>query len=163
MQKPSRREALVTIAAAAAATQACSGDGAAGSSLSAEEVRRLGLALDTILPATDTPGAVGAGVPEMIAYDAGYHPDLLERVRKLLATFDQAGFFDQDAAGRDAVMMAMMDGDEARRAAFEDAKSLAIDYYYSTEVGLAQELGYQGGTYLAEFPGCTDEHLVEGA
>ena len=38
-------------------------------------------------------------------------------------------------------------------------KDLTIDHYYATEVGLVKELGYQGNTYLAEFPGC--EHQGE--
>ena len=164
MQKPNRRQALVTIAAAAAA-QACSSSGPAGEGgmLSDDEVSRLGAALDTILPATDTPGAVGAGVPAMIAEDVTGNEQLLQRVRKLLKTFEDAGFFEQPPSAREAAMTAMMDGDAERKAAFEDAKALAIDYYYSTEIGLAQELGYQGGTYLAEFPGCTHDHLTEQA
>jgi hypothetical protein len=34
---------------------------------------------------------------------------------------------------------------------------MTVEAYYSTEIGLAQELGYQGNSYLREFPGCQHE------
>jgi hypothetical protein len=161
MPNPSRRQALVTIAAGSAAA-ACSGpETPVSGPLSAVEIDRLAELADTIIPATDSPGAREAGIGQMIAEDAAADDALLAQVRGLLGDFERKGLFSQDADGRIAVMTAMMNGAESEKAAFESLKSLAVDYYYRTEIGLAQELGYQGGTYLAEFPGCTHDHLTE--
>ncbi len=131
--------------------------------LSAAEIDRLGVLVDTILPSTDTPGAREAGVPALIAEDCAADADKLAEVRGLLGAFDQAGFFDAAEDGRIAAMTAMMNAEGEKQAAFEQLKSLTVDYYYATEVGLVDELGYQGATYLADFPGCTHDHLTEEA
>ena len=34
-------------------------------------------------------------------------------------------------------------------------KQMAINGYYTSEIGIHQDLEYQGNTYLSEFPGCT--------
>lgn len=161
MPKPNRREALITIAAGAA-VQACAGpENAADGPLSAADLEQLGVLVDTIIPATDTPGAGEAGVATMIGEDASGDEKLLAQTRQLLTVFGRKGFFDLDGAGQIEAMTAMMTAGGDEQAAFEDLKSLAIDYYYSTETGLADELGYQGATYLAEFPGCTHDHFTE--
>ena len=42
---------------------------------------------------------------------------------------------------------------------FVTVKQSTVDGYYLSEVGIHQDLEYQGNTALAEFPGCThDEH-----
>jgi hypothetical protein len=38
---------------------------------------------------------------------------------------------------------------------FDSLKALTIEWYYRSEIGLAQELGFKGNTYRTEFPGCT--------
>jgi len=162
MLKPNRREALVTIAAGAAA-QACAGPEKPSGPLSAAEIDRLGALVDTILPSTDTPGARQAGVPALIAEDCAADAEKLAAVRGLLGVFEEAGFFEADEDGRAVAMTAMMDSEGAKREAFEALKSLTVDYYYATEIGLVDELGYQGATYLADFPGCTHDHLSEEA
>jgi len=45
---------------------------------------------------------------------------------------------------------------------FVTLKQMTVNGYYSSEVGIHQELDYQGNTYVAEFPGCTQD-LPEGA
>jgi hypothetical protein len=40
---------------------------------------------------------------------------------------------------------------------FRALKSETIEAYYTSEIGLLQELQYKGNTYLADFPGCTHE------
>ncbi len=161
MQKQNRRQALVTITVGAAAGACAGPETAPTGPLSAVEVDRLAELADTIIPPTESPGAREAGVGRMIAEDAAWNGELLARARNLLDAFAQEDFFSQDEDGRIAVMAAMMNGADDQKAVFEILKSLAADYYYRTEIGLAQELGYQGGTYLAEFPGCTHDHLTE--
>ncbi len=38
---------------------------------------------------------------------------------------------------------------------FRTLKRMTIDGYYTSQIGIHQELEYQGNTALAEFPGCT--------
>jgi hypothetical protein len=44
---------------------------------------------------------------------------------------------------------------------FARLKSMTIDGYYTSEIGIHRELRYKGNTALAEFPGCT--HPEHGA
>jgi gluconate 2-dehydrogenase gamma chain len=39
---------------------------------------------------------------------------------------------------------------------FVTLKQMTANGYYSSEIGIHQELEYQGNTYVAEFPGCGD-------
>ncbi len=41
---------------------------------------------------------------------------------------------------------------------FVALKQMTIDGYYTSEIGIHQDLEYQGNTYLSEFPGCTQTH-----
>jgi len=38
---------------------------------------------------------------------------------------------------------------------FVALKNMTIGGYYTSKIGIHQEMGYIGNTYLAEFPGCT--------
>jgi gluconate 2-dehydrogenase subunit 3-like protein len=38
---------------------------------------------------------------------------------------------------------------------FRTIKNMTIDGYYTSEIGIKQELQYKGNTYLKEFKGCT--------
>jgi hypothetical protein len=40
---------------------------------------------------------------------------------------------------------------------FITLKQMTVNGYYSSEIGIHQDLEYQGNTYLAEFPGCTKQ------
>ena len=42
---------------------------------------------------------------------------------------------------------------------FKTVKNATIDGYYTSEIGIKQELKYRGNTYLKEFKGCEDSHL----
>jgi hypothetical protein len=42
---------------------------------------------------------------------------------------------------------------------FKLVKEATIDGYYTSEIGIKQELKYRGNTYLKEFKGCEDTHL----
>jgi glucoside 3-dehydrogenase (cytochrome c) hitch-hiker subunit len=43
---------------------------------------------------------------------------------------------------------------------FRALKNMTIDGYYTTDIGVHQELHYKGNTYLKQFPGCTHpEHM----
>jgi hypothetical protein len=38
---------------------------------------------------------------------------------------------------------------------FKTIKNMTIDGYYTSKIGLIEELEYKGNDYLTEFPGCT--------
>ena len=157
MPRTTRRQALVTVAVASTiyAQQQ-------PSTLSARRYEALAAALDQIIPASDTPGALGAGVPALVDYDAA-RQDWRAQLEGALELLVEDGFLDANAFGKEGILTGYMNDAEERGDAFRLLKELAVDYYYSTEVGLADELGYQGGTYLAEFDGCTHpEHQDSG-
>lgn len=122
---------------------------------------------DLIIPPTDTPGAIAAGVPQYIDEIVKTSTDLQKRCEGGIAWL-------QEKAGGDFLKL-----DEARQIAlltplclvadngkpespgeklFHTIKSLTVDGYYTSYPGLVQELGYHGNTALASFPGCTHEH-----
>lgn len=155
MAEPTRREALVTIAAAVPATAVAADY--RPKTLSGPRYRVLAVAVDLIIPESSTPGAAGAGVPEMIDEDAGaeaWRGALEAALDHLLS----GGFLDSNATGRTAILNDYQASADERRMHFKLLKDLTVDYYYATEIGLADELGYKGNTYLAEFPGCTHDH-----
>jgi hypothetical protein len=44
---------------------------------------------------------------------------------------------------------------------FVTLKQMTVNGYYSSEIGIHQDLEYQGNTYLAEFPECTKRVLTD--
>ena len=163
MLKSTRREALVTIAAGLSATSLPAQGIYEPQALSSEDYDLLGTLVDMILPATDTPGARDVGVHTMIDEDLTESSETLQIVRNGLGELREAGFARMTPQQRVAKLTAISESEGRDREFFDTVKGLTIDLYYSTEVGLVQELGYQGNTYLAEFPGCTDEHSLGDA
>src|SRR3954451_18051195 len=84
--QPTRREALVTIAALAAASSA----EAQTTFLRPTELEWLKVLVDTIIPPTDTPGASDAGVPAFIQRRLALSDQLLTRFRAGIAAIDSA-------------------------------------------------------------------------
>ncbi|HUQ90072.1 MAG TPA: gluconate 2-dehydrogenase subunit 3 family protein [Bryobacteraceae bacterium] len=146
-----------------------------------ETVKRLA---DLIIPPTDTPGAVDAGVPFYIDYvvnssaawkalfreglqwlDRGKAPfaDLTER--------QQIAMLKPLAAAADRMKPPVRVAPTQRAAAarrpreapmevrfFKAFKSMTADGYFTSKAGLVETLGYTGNTVLAEFPTCLHEH-----
>lgn len=149
---PTRRDALVSIAAIAAA----SGANAQTTFLSASELDWIKAFVDTIIPRTDTPGASDAGVPVFIDRRLAASPLLAVAVR------DGMKALDADALARfGAAFPALTDEQRVelltRRqedSFFRTLKGLTVDGYYTSEAGLTQELGWHGNTFVHEFKGC---------
>ena len=163
MPQTTRRQALVSIAAGLSVRSLPAQEAYEPVTFSAEEFDLLGIVVDLILPKSDTPGAREVGVHAMIDEDLAKSSDPLETLRNGLAALRAEGFADMEMPQRVAVLTRFEGGSGANKDFFETVKGLTIDAYYSTEVGLVQELGYQGNTYLDEFPGCTDDHELEDA
>ena len=118
---------------------------------------------DLMIPRTDTPGAVDAGVPHWIDKQVAADLKLQERFKEWLAHLSEqsqaAGGTEFTALGEPhqiAILEAMSGDVSARKGGFfETMKNLTVDNYYRSEAGLARELGFKGNTFRASFPGCT--------
>jgi len=137
-----RREALVAIAAIGAAAPAM-----AGPVFPNEDLRILARLVDIIIPRTDTPGASDVGVHLYIDRLAGSDSGLRWILQQGLAALRKEGFLEMPDGWQSSVFV--------NGPLFKTVKDLTIDGYYSTKEGLADELGYHGNTYVAEFEGCT--------
>lgn len=160
--QPTRRAVLVQIAAGAAASRALAPLSLQAQTyqpqkLSASHYGLLTTLVDMIIPPSDTPGAAEAGADRLIDEALA---DSDERRTRLVAGLDmleKAGFQDLDEATRVKLLTEYSEADDARGEFFRTLKDMTVDAYYSTEIGLVQELGYQGNSYLREFPGCQHE------
>jgi hypothetical protein len=124
---------------------------------------------DLILPPTDTPGAVAAGVPEYIDYVVGRNTD------QQLAVADGLRWIDGEAqrsAGKTflelieqqqiAILAPLCEASDAGNVerkgrsvqCFHLLKNLTADAYYTSQTGLIEELKYKGNTPRATYPEC---------
>jgi len=118
---------------------------------------------DLMIPRTDTPGAVDAGVPHWIGRRVEANPALQERFKQGLAylaeeahTLNGSSFAALTEQQQTAILQALStDTDTAKNGFFRMVKDLTIDGYYSSEAGLVKELDFKGNTFRAGFPGCT--------
>jgi len=133
----------------------------------AAEFETLGKLAEAIIPATDTPGAIGAGVPRYIDEVASANPEHKRRLREGLAWLDKksshlfkARFGALSEAQQVELLKPLSDAVESGRKLnpherfFQLVKNLTADGYYTSRVGLVDELGYAGNTVLEKFPTC---------
>jgi hypothetical protein len=114
---------------------------------------------DLIIPATDTPGAVGAGVPMYIDMVVGKNKAQQKLVTEGLEALSKKNFMDLTEDGQLAILRPLCEAADSGEASFfQTLKNLTADGYYTSQIGLIQELGYAGNTALAEFPTCMHEH-----
>lgn len=112
---------------------------------------------DLIIPATDTPGALGAGVPFYIDMLCAANKSLLALVRYGLQWLTGMKFLKLSEAEQIAVLEttsknAEAGGDTAADQFWRAFKSMTADGYYTSKIGLRDELGYKGNTVLDHFP-----------
>jgi glucoside 3-dehydrogenase (cytochrome c) hitch-hiker subunit len=124
---------------------------------------------ELIIPQTDTPGAKAARVNRFI--DAVLHdarPADRDSFLRGLAWMDERSraLFGKDFLGATAAEQTALltrlskegnpDGEDRIGIEFFQAiKSMTINGYYTTEIGLRQELGDDGQLFLGQFLGCT--------
>lgn len=126
---------------------------------------------DLIIPPTDTPGAVAAGVPKYIDGVVSANANHQKLYRDGIAFLDSEATAkfgkkfveigeDQQIVLLTPLSEAAFRGDTkgAGESFFHAIKSMTADGYYTSYAGLVQELGYKGNTALASFPGCTHQH-----
>lgn len=122
----------------------------------ASEYATISRLADLIIPATDTPGAVAAGVPAYIDYVVEANQEWRKLFRKGLdwlrnQRFDQLAEDDQIA-----LLTPLIDsrGEEFPVLFLHAVKGMTADGYYTSKIGLVEELGYKGNTVLPSFPSC---------
>ena len=145
--QPTRREALVTLAAFAGPSQA----EAQPTLLTAAELEWLKAVVDAIIPRTDTPGASDAGVPAYIDRRLAANPQMAAVFRSGMKAFDAAATFPTLTEQKQLDLL----NAHADEPFVRMVKGLTVDGYYSSRAGLSEELGWHGNTYLTEFKGCT--------
>ncbi|WP_347567197.1 gluconate 2-dehydrogenase subunit 3 family protein [Sphingobium sp. BYY-5] len=119
---------------------------------------------ERILPTTDTPGAIAAGVPEYIEHMLGDWAVDDDRATIIdgLAAIDARSMADYrttavkaSAAQQDALLRLAMNGELPGAAPFFQAfRQLVITGYYTSEIGITQERHYLPvpGDYDGAYP-----------
>ena len=119
---------------------------------------------ERIIPRTDTPGATDAKVNEFIdAVLADAEPPDRQKFLDGLAWVDGRSFAEASESQQIALLTAIAskgrpaDGpaDQTGRDFFTAIKSMTITGFYTSEVGLRDEIGDAGTLFFTEFEGCT--------
>ena len=153
---PSRRSALGVLTGAATLLPGLgqtSPQTPAKSVLSKSEFELLTELTGRIIPKTDTPGAVEAGVAAMIDSTLRGNLAKTKRYKETLAWFAANG---KNPEAR-LLLLERISKEKGTTGAghFALLKGETIDVYYSTQEGLKQELGWNANTFGSEFKGCT--------
>lgn len=124
---------------------------------------------DLIIPTTDTPGASAAGVAAYIDFMVKEDPTIQKAYRDGLDWLDKksntmygADFTNITPEKQTALLTLISkpkdkskDENAPGKDFFRMVKNMTIDGYYTSKIGIHQELQYKGNDYLTEFPGCT--------
>ena len=134
-------------------TRGPAGETEGGPVLSSEQFALLEQVCEVMIPATDTPGAIGAGVPELIRQlltDWGSSETraamvgLLESIEKQAWSRHGASFLELPGERRLSLIRALDEESIARQdVAYGRFKHLVLLGYYHSEVGATQELRYE--------------------
>jgi len=130
---------------------------------------------ELIIPETDTPGAIGAGVPAFIDLVIARNTDQQLVVADGLRWLDAEGtrlaekrFAELSEDQQMSILLPLCeahDTDRNNRARnvqfFSLIKSLTADGYYTSRAGLMNELQYKGDKILSSYPDCADEHAAK--
>ncbi len=131
---------------------------------SGSEMRALGAMADTIIPSTDTPGAVEAGVPDVIQGlasewgDDNFRQYWREGIRRVYKTLSgETKFLAMSPEEREAVLGAYdakVYAGEIEDTFYRDMKKTVATAYYMSEPGATQELAYEAvpGEWIGQAP-----------
>jgi hypothetical protein len=136
--------------------------------LSARQNEMVVALTELIIPETDTPGARAALVNRFIdAVLQGAEPAVRQRFLQGLTWMDtrsralfQKDFLQATPAEQTALLTRTSEEGNPKKESrtgldfFRAIKAMTIDGYYTTEIGLRQELGDSGQLFLPQFQGC---------
>jgi hypothetical protein len=142
-----------------------------GGFLNDADFRTISRIADLIIPQTTTPSASGAGVPAyidmVIARDAAQQALVADGLRWLdaeAAAHSAGKFLDLSEEAQIGILEPLCAAADAGSSLarnvqfFALIKKLTADGYYTSKIGLIDELAYTGNTVLSAFPGCVHEH-----
>jgi len=134
----------------------------------AQQLALVGTISELIIPTDDhSPGAKAAEVPAFIDLMISESPEETKTLwRDGLAAVDKlsqgkyAKAFNNATADQQTALLTEISQNEREPKTLEERffraiKNLTIDGYYTSKIGIHQELQYKGNTYLKEFKGCT--------
>jgi hypothetical protein len=115
---------------------------------------------DLIIPPTDTPGAAAAGVPAYIDLVVQEDTTLQDTFRAGLSRldtmsqsrFENKSFLQLTVPQQVEILTSLSEAAGNDGDFFHAIKNLTADGYYTSRIGLMQELGYNGDALLAAFP-----------
>ncbi len=119
---------------------------------------------DLIIPDTETPGAIKAGVPAYIDMVISRDAEQQSLVADGLRWLDRQKFSELDERGQLAILEPLCEAADSGTALgrnvqfFALVKRLTADGYYTSKIGLIEDLGYKGNTVRDGYPGCVHEH-----
>jgi hypothetical protein len=119
---------------------------------------------ELIIPETDTPGAIKAGVPEYIDMVISRDADQQSLVADGLRWLDRQHFSQLNENQKLALLEPLCEAADSGRTQgrnvqfFALIKKLTADGYYTSKPGLMEDLGYKGNTVHESYPGCVHEH-----
>ncbi|MFN0109855.1 MAG: gluconate 2-dehydrogenase subunit 3 family protein [Blastocatellia bacterium] len=134
----------------------------------ADQMALIATISELIIPTDDnSPGAIAAEVPAFIDLMISESPaetkklwtDGLTAVDAMSQTKNKAAF-NKASKDQQVALLTEISKNEAKPATTEEKffkaiKNMTIDGYYTSKIGIHQELKYKGNTYLKEFKGCT--------
>jgi hypothetical protein len=134
----------------------------------AEQMALIATISELIIPTDDhSPGAIAAEVPQFIDLMISESPP---ETKKLwadgLAAMDKLSqdknnvAFNKATSQQQVAILAEISKNETKPTTLEERffraiKNMTVDGYYTSKIGIHQELQYKGNTYLKEFKGCT--------
>lgn len=123
---------------------------------------------ELIIPTDDhSPGAIAAEVPQFIDLMISESPAETQKLwTDGLAAMDamsqtkNGAAFNKATKDQQIAILTEISRNEAKPSTLEERffktiKNMTIDGYYTSKIGIHQELQYKGNTYLKEFKGCT--------
>jgi Gluconate 2-dehydrogenase subunit 3 len=123
---------------------------------------------ELIIPTDDhSPGAIKAEVPEFIDLMVSESPNEAKKTwADGLAAMDKLSQdkngapFNKATKDQQIAILTEISKNEAKPQTqeekfFKSIKNMTIDGYYTSKIGIHEELQYKGNTYLKEFKGCT--------
>jgi hypothetical protein len=139
---------------------------------SPEQYRTVEILTGLIIPTDDQPGAKEAQVAryiDFVVFSAAEHlPQLQKEWSEGLAALEKLSqqkqghaFRDLSASQQEALLTEMSLPEHDHQAShpgfafYRLVKEMTVEGFYTSKIGLVDVLGYQGCTYLSEFPGCT--------
>lgn len=120
---------------------------------SKEDFALIAKVAELIIPTTDTPGAITAGVPAYIDFVVSR-----SEPQQKLFTAGIAWLKKHDLKALEPLCEAVDKGHlkKPEQRWFKAMKSLTADGYWTSKIGMAQTLGYKGAAMLPEYPVCRE-------